>query len=77
MQLMESVGQVAADDRIDAEDVTNLAVTLQIPGGRIISGLLPVAQQVVDALQDDGRVDTQEALAIAGGIVSAVLAMRT
>ena len=77
LALMESVGQAAADDRLDAADVASLAVTLQLPGGRIISGLLPVAQQVVDALQDDGRVDTQEALAISGSIISAVLAMRS
>ena len=77
LQLMESVGQAAADDRIDAAEVANLAVTLDLPGGRIISGLLPVTQQVLEALQDDGRVDTQEALAIAGSIISAVLAMRS
>lgn len=76
-QLMESVGQAAADDRIDPEELGHLAITLELPGGRVISGLIPVAKQVLDALQDDGRVDTGEAMAIAGSIISAVLAMRS
>ncbi len=71
--LMEDVGQAMADDRIDAQEIGTLSVAFQLPGGRVISGLIPVTQQVVDALEDDGRVDTKEALAIVGSIISVVL----
>ncbi len=76
LDLMESVGKAAADDRIDAEDVARLALTLRIPGGRVVEVLVPVTQEVVRALADDGRIDLQEALAIAGAIVSGVMRLR-
>lgn len=76
MELMESVGQAAANNRLDAADVGKLALTLQLPGGQVIEGLVPVADKVIDALQDDGRVDMQEALAIAGSLISAVITLK-
>jgi hypothetical protein len=76
LRLMESVGQAAANDRLDAADVGKLALTLHLPGGRIIEGRVPVAERVIEALQDDGRVDTQEALGIAGSIISAVISLK-
>ena len=73
---MEEVGRAAADDRLDAEDVARLALALQLPGGQVIQVLVPVAEQVLRALEDDGRVDATEALSIAGSLLSAVLALR-
>ena len=48
----------------------------QLPGGRVIEVLVPVAEQVLRALEDDGRIDATEALSIAGSLFSAVLALR-
>ena len=76
IRLMEEVGTALANDRIDAPDVARLALALQLPGGRVIEVLVPVTEQVIRALEDDGRIDAQEALAIAGSIISAVLALR-
>ena len=76
IRLMEEVGRAAADDRLDAEDVARLALALQLPGGRVIEVLVPVAEQVLRALEDDGKVDAKEAISIAGSIISAVLALR-
>lgn len=76
LALMESVGNAVADDRIDAPDVARLALALQLPGGRVIEVLVPVTEQVIRALEDDGRIDAQEALAIAGAIVSGVMRLR-
>ena len=76
LRLVEEVGRAAADDRLDAEDVARLALALQLPGGQVIQVLVPVAEQVLRALEDDGRVDATEALSIAGSLLSAVLALR-
>jgi hypothetical protein len=76
LRLMEGVGRAAADDRLDAEDVARLALALELPGGRVVQVLVPVAEQVLSALEDDGRVDAKETLSIAGSLFSAVLALR-
>ena len=76
IRLMEEVGSALANDRIDAPDVARLALALQLPGGRVIEVLVPVAEQVLRALEDDGKVDAKEAVSIAGSIISAVLALR-
>jgi len=76
IRLLEEVGTALANDRIDAPDVARLALALQLPGGRVIEVLVPVAEQVLRALEDDGRIDAQEAMSIAGSIVSAVLTLR-
>ncbi len=76
IRLMEEVGCAVADDRIDAPDVARLALALKLPGGRVIEVLVPVTEQVIRAIEDDGRIDPQEALAIAGSIVSGVMRLR-
>ena len=76
IRLMEQVGQALANDRIDAADMGTLAVSLQIPGGEILQALVPVAAQVIAALENDGKITAQEAMSIAGAIISAVLTMR-
>jgi hypothetical protein len=76
IRLMEEVGSALANDRIDAEDVARLALALKLPGGRVIEVLVPVTEQVLRALEDDGKVDAKEAVSIAGSIISAVLTLR-
>lgn len=76
LRLMEEVGSALANDRLDAPDVARLALALKLPGGRVIEVLVPVAEQVLRALEDDGRIDAQEAMSIAGSVISAVLTLR-
>jgi hypothetical protein len=76
LRLMESVGTAMANDRVDADDVGRLALDLHLPGGKVIQALIPATKQVIAALENDGRIDPKEALAIAGSIVSGVLTLR-
>jgi hypothetical protein len=77
LELMEAVGNAASDDRLDAEDVARLAVSLKLPGGRVVEVLVPVTEQIIQALEDDGRIDLAEAAAISGSILSGVLTLRS
>lgn len=77
LDLMQAVGNAAADDRIDAEDVARLAVAFKLPGGRVVEVLVPVTEEIIQALEDDGRIDLSEAAAISGSILSGVLALKS
>ena len=77
LDLMTAVGNAAADDRLDAEDVAHLVVALKLPGGRVVEVLVPVTEEILQALEDDGRIDAQEAMSIAGTVISGVLTLRS
>ena len=69
LRLMEAVGQAAADDHIDPEDVEALVQALDLPGAAAIGIIVSASRRLIEAVRDDGRVDAREAL----GIVSTIL----
>jgi hypothetical protein len=62
--LMEGIGAALADDKLTAEDVVHLVVPLNLPGGKAVEMLVPIAQEVIAAVNDDGKLTADEVLGI-------------
>lgn len=70
---MEAVGQVRADGVVTASEFAEIVGRLELPGGEVVEIAVPVAEEVIRRLQDDGKLSGADRVAIGRAALGALV----
>lgn len=70
---MEAVGQVRADGQVTAAEFGSLVARLELPGGELVEVTVPIAEELIRRVQDDGKLSRADQLAVGRAALGALV----
>lgn len=70
---MEAVGKVRIDGQVTAAEFGELVARLELPGGEIVEVAVPIAEELIRRVQDDGKLSRADQLAVGKSALGALV----